>query len=93
MREKNGSVLLMLLEILILKYKNCFSDEWRDFNPVTNVLWLHYLATKTFSAKKIPPKRRKEILSKLDELLQHDRIKTFLEVDHILELFQGYVVD
>uniref|UniRef100_A0A915DJ26 non-specific serine/threonine protein kinase n=1 Tax=Ditylenchus dipsaci TaxID=166011 RepID=A0A915DJ26_9BILA len=47
-------------------------------------------AHQIVGAKKIALKRRKEILSKLDFLLQHDRIKTFLDEESVLEIFQDF---
>ncbi|KAA1466590.1 hypothetical protein DENSPDRAFT_811728 [Dentipellis sp. KUC8613] len=40
--------------------RNCNGNEWEKFNPLTNVLWLHYLALKLLYSKRLrPPAVRK----------------------------------
>ncbi|TFY71992.1 hypothetical protein EVG20_g1023 [Dentipellis fragilis] len=40
--------------------RKCNGGEWEKFNPLTNVLWLHYLALKLLNSKRLrPPTVRK----------------------------------
>jgi len=49
--------------------------RWADFTPATNLLWLHYLASKLFAAKKVPTTIRKSALNQMEQLLRYERIK------------------
>ncbi|KAI1727573.1 haspin like kinase domain-containing protein [Ditylenchus destructor] len=75
----------------LMREKN--RDHWKDFTPHTNILWLHYLATKMFNSKKIPKKRRDEIIDQLNVLLTFDRIKSFLENSAVIQIFERYIVE
>ena len=37
-----------------------FRNQWKDYHPYTNVLWLHYLADKMLKATKYPNSSSKE---------------------------------
>jgi len=61
------------------------SDEVCAFHPANvrfpnyrfffSLLWLHYLASKLFNAKKVPSTIRKSALNQMEQLLRYERIR------------------
>ena len=70
-----------------------FRDDWEQFTPSTNLMWLHYLALKLFSAKKVKATRKKEIMLLLDKLLEFESTKVFLQDREVIELLERCIFD
>lgn len=63
-----------------------FSNEWKSFNPTSNLLWLKYLPKKIIPRiLAIPPKARKQLAEEWDEIMDKDQI-----VD-VLEAFEDFI--
>ncbi|RDB19923.1 Serine/threonine-protein kinase haspin hrk1 [Hypsizygus marmoreus] len=68
----------------IMKEHN--GGEWDDFNPVTNVMWLHYLARKLLHSKNLkpPPASRSKSSNETAAFTEKDCYDCLIDIDRWL---------
>ncbi|WKY00998.1 hypothetical protein Q1695_015195 [Nippostrongylus brasiliensis] len=70
--------------------------DWLAFNPKSNCFWMHYLAMQLINKRKckkaIPKKKRHELTSIWDHLLEFDSVRELFTHDDFYDLLQRHLL-
>ncbi|EPB79874.1 hypothetical protein ANCCEY_01085 [Ancylostoma ceylanicum] len=77
----------------MMRHEN--QGDWMAFTPKTNCFWLHYLSKQLISKRKckkaIPKKRRLELQSMWDQLLNFDTLRDIFTCDHFHDVLERHL--
>ncbi|CAJ0960187.1 unnamed protein product, partial [Mesorhabditis belari] len=70
--------------------------NWCDFNPKSNVFWIHYMSKELLSRvakKRITPKRKKQLEAIFDKVLMFDELSAFVYDEVMNDVCEKYLVE